>query len=477
MTVTMKSVVKIVLGLMIVSALYRVYSQAEDPSISAPAGRKPATALTLDHHTNLYRFGIAAREAGMMYIMDPSWYLHVQLPVKEWISKYEAFEKTIATLNTEINKITFQPADTNNKKRLLAHMLSDQEILDELGREVARRIHAFDQSIQPSWHRALKYHQVPSIPGSMTSTPVINKETRDIWVPYTCFSYNKHIRVPLKTTLDAEIADAGSDMSKWLALIGFYHSEAMGVVDLLTRHIQVLTDLEKGKHPATCITHSQWKEIVKVIGVTEPAEQEVLINDILPKIIEFPLVDIQRTDESLVLTVILPILPKTADKVFTLYTVGTVPVPYTEDSWREYDTQPWWLINADQTQMLELNSLDVLDADCISQHDVWYCFEITPLLRIDDRSCWKQIVTSTPPPSLEDCFKDQPLFEPQATEIQANQYLLSAYDPIQMIVTCTGSKKKVTKYELQGLVMFDLPYKCSARTLWFHFIMNWATYT
>ena len=161
-------------------------------------------------------------------------------------------------------------------------MLSDQEILDELGREVARRIHAFDQSIQPSWHRALKYHQVPSIPGSMTSTPVINKETRDIWVPYTCFSYNKHIRVPLKTTLDAEIADAGSDMSKWLALIGFYHSEAMGVVDLLTRHIQVLTDLEKGKHPATCITHSQWKEIVKVIGVTEPAEQEVLINDILP---------------------------------------------------------------------------------------------------------------------------------------------------------------------------------------------------
>ena len=451
---------------------------SEAPSIATPAGKKHAVAFSDEHHHNLYKYGIAAREAGIMFMMKKNWFMHLELPVAEWLTEYESFESIFIKLSTDLSSKTFTDnAATNAKKASITSILqSDKSMLDEKGREIARRIRALDHVVQPAWRRIVRYHEIGDRPGPLGAVPIINENTRDIWIPFNCFSYAKYIRVPETTELTTEVTAAGTDIDKWVILVQKYHIEALFIYELTNRHIQALIDLMEGKYPATCISFAEWKSIAGVLKIADK-DKDKFIQDSLSILGSYSTVDVQRTDTKLAITVVLPTLPTSPDQIFTIYTVGTVPVPDTEEIWREYKTPAWWVVSIDHSRRLELDTLEILETNCLQQQETWYCFEISPMLKNEEIGCWGQILENNPAPELADCLDEQELLAVQVTDIQNNQYLISVYEPTDLIVTCTEVKRRITAYSIQGLVMIELPQGCSAQIQQFYLPHHWQPTT
>jgi hypothetical protein len=91
------------------------------------------------------------------------------------------------------------------------------------------------------------------------------------------------------------------------------------------------------------------------------------------------------------------------------------------------------------------------------------------MIRYNEGNCWEQIVENKYTAPLETCFSEQPLLYVQATEIQSNQYLISAYEPTNLITTCMNKKPKIYTFVIQGLTILELSQHCSAKIQQYYF--------
>lgn len=427
--------------------------------------------LDATQQEKLLEFGIAARESGEIYIAGESYFLHTIIQWKPWS---DLMKNTIIKLEEIQTKLSaqFNPA-VETSTNLLKSINEEIQRIRYLQSYYIRQIQAAHADTHPAWRNLLRYRTTKTVT-TVGAVPTLAPNSNDIWLQIDdCADY----LAPITPTIDIDVAGWSTVIGSWETPIKAYITQVKEAVKNLDQFIIVFNDIKRGRFPLICLQKARWKEVLVAMGITIDTNDAIL-EELLQNIANLPTTDVNiEKDGNLQLTTILPLLSSNSKLSFKLYYVGTTPIPTVGFKWMEYKTQTWMALNKDNSWIMEFDNLEQLNEGCISNNNVWWCFESFPVRAMSDRDCWALLLQPTPAPT-KGCFttptKNQYL---DIIDVATNTYLISNGKERDMAVSCpkpgaSGHTTTVTKIAA-GITKYNMPHKCAAAIEYFYLPANW----
>jgi len=432
-----------------------------------------ATSAEIPKHKlkDLVSIGISARENGQVYMAGESYFLHTIIHWNRWNTVF-------SNVNKRLNEVKLSAEAalgmTEVAKAYVATIALQSTKLEQQQRYFLRQIEATHAATHPAWSKLLR-HRTMVKPDAVTAVPKLADNSHDIWLTVTeCSAYTAFI----EPTIELDVSTLASSLDSWKTAINPY----LAAIDEMNKgFIQfnyVFNDLRNGRFPLMCLTTEMWTEILKAANVKSTAIGESL-KLLMKNIAILPTTDVTlNTDKNLELTTILPIPPDNQQLIFTLYYVGTTPIPYTQNLWMEYISQTWVAVNKGRTWVMYFDNLEQLNEGCITANNIRWCFESFPILILTSHDCWALSLAAKTEPGLE-CFtkpkKNQQL---DVIDVEANTYLISSGVNRDIMVTCPAAipaaKPRVEKRVFKaGVNIYEMPQKCSAVVSNYYLPANW----
>jgi hypothetical protein len=426
--------------------------------------------LNKEELLRMTKFGISARENGVIILAGESYILHTTIKFAKWSA---AMTEAALLATNYIREISTkfpgntQPVEVKNAVQMV---MAAKTQTNQMQTYYERRINAIATQHHPAWNKLLRYRTANKI-DSPATTPA-RAGAYDIETITQCFDHQTIIQ----PSLVVKSSVWGTTVDKWTKAANLLNAQIRDMLSGLQQLQLVFEDLGQSKFPQTCITRTMWGSILKLMKIDD-GKIHTETDMLLVRLANLGTTHMERNkDNDMVLHTILPILPDTKLQ-FALYYINVAPIPATKQRWHAFNIQQWLALNSDKSYQIQFTNLDMLNEGCISGTEIWWCFESFPVEKIDAASCITKALVGNNNPEKSCYGPTTQTPTVKVVDLTANRYLITSGRAATLKMNCKnpdGSDAAEESITMPaGNTIYSLRERCSAEISPYLLPTNW----